>query len=66
MDISEVIFTDLYIDANGTFFAKNKEVLVSLAGVDKNSILALKAACDENTVHLLQNFELNLVSHFTE
>nr|WP_278996114.1 ATPase, T2SS/T4P/T4SS family [Plesiomonas shigelloides] len=47
MDISEVIFTDLYIDANGTFFAKNKEVLVSLAGVDKNSILALKAACDE-------------------
>ena len=46
MDISDVTFTDLYIDASDNYFAKNKEVLVDLSPVDKDSIFKLKTISD--------------------
>lgn len=64
MDISEITFTDLYIDANGKCFAKNKEVLVSLSGVDEESICALKSACDEKYSSSVTEFRVKSGNSF--
>ncbi|AVQ89145.1 hypothetical protein C7R88_17640 (plasmid) [Plesiomonas shigelloides] len=64
MDISDVTFTDLYIDASDNYFAKNKEVLVDLSQVDKDSILKLKAICDGQYQQAVTEFRIQSENTF--